>query len=216
MLTGDPILLIAALALLALVPLVIATCTAFLKIAIVLSLVRNALGVQQVPPNLVLYALALILTSFIMAPIGSEMARAIEAHPGGVRDVGDLIAAVRDGIEPLRRFLLGNSLVEHRDFFVDQARRLWPPEMSARVAPQDLIILVPAFVITELTAAFQIGFLLFLPFVVIDLVISNILMAMGMMMVSPVTISLPLKLFLFVMVDGWSRLMHGLVLTYHV
>lgn len=216
MLTGDPILLIAALALLALVPLVIATCTAFLKIAIVLSLVRNALGVQQVPPNLVLYALALILTSFIMAPIGSEMARAVEAYPGGIRGVADLIAALRDGIEPLRRFLLSNSMVEHRDFFMDQAKRIWPPEMSAAVTPQDLIILVPAFVITELTAAFQIGFLLFLPFVVIDLVISNILMAMGMMMVSPVTISLPLKLFLFVMVDGWSRLMHGLVLTYNL
>lgn len=215
MLTGDPILLIAALALLALVPLVIATCTAFLKIAIVLSLVRNALGVQQVPPNLVLYALALILTAFIMAPIGSEIARSVEAHPGGIQGVGDMIAAVRDGIEPLRRFLLSNSQVEHRDFFIDQARRIWPPEMSASVTPGDLIILVPAFVITELTAAFQIGFLLFLPFVVIDLVISNILMAMGMMMVSPVTISLPLKLFLFVMVDGWSRLMHGLVLTYN-
>ena len=150
MLTGDPILLIAALALLALVPLVIATCTAFLKIAIVLSLVRNALGVQQVPPNLVLYALALILTSFIMAPIGSEMARAIEAYPGGIKGIGDMIAALRDGVEPLRRFLLGNSLVEHRDFFIDQAKRIWPPEMSARVTPQDLIILVPAFVIIVL------------------------------------------------------------------
>lgn len=212
--TGDPILLIFALGLLALVPLVIATCTAFLKIAIVLSLVRNALGVQQVPPNLVLYALALVLTSFIMAPIGADLVHGIENHPGGVKDIGDMVAVVREGLEPLRRFLLNNSAVEHRDFFLSQARRIWPPEMSASVTQQDLIILMPAFVVTELTAAFQIGFLLFLPFVVIDLVISNILMAMGMMMVSPVTISLPLKLFLFVMVDGWSRLLHGLVLTY--
>ena len=212
--TGDPILLIFALGLLSLVPLVVATCTAFLKIAIVLSLVRNALGVQQVPPNLVLYALALVLTAFIMAPVGADLVNAIENHPGGVKDISDMVAVVREGIEPLRRFLLNNSAVEHRDFFISQARRIWPPEMSAGVTQQDLIILMPSFVVTELTAAFEIGFLLFLPFVVIDLVISNILMAMGMMMVSPVTISLPLKLFLFVMVDGWSRLLHGLVLTY--
>lgn len=216
MLAGDPILLIFALGLLALVPLVIATCTAFLKIAIVLSLVRNALGVQQVPPNLVLYALALVLTAFIMAPIGADLVNGIQNYPGGVKEVGDMVSVVREGIEPLRRFLLANSAVEHRDFFIGQARRIWPPEMSAGVVQQDLIVLVPAFVITEITAAFEIGFLLFLPFVVIDLVISNILMAMGMMMVSPVTISLPLKLFLFVMVDGWSRLLHGLVLTYHL
>jgi type III secretion protein R len=213
---GDPILLMFALGLLALVPLMVATCTAFLKIAIVLSLVRNALGVQQVPPNLVLYALALILTSFIMAPIGHEILGSIESHPGGVKGVGDLVAAIRDGIGPLRDFLFRNSAVEHRDFFIHQAQRLWPPEMAASLGQRDLTVLVPAFVVTELTAAFQIGFLLFLPFVVIDLVVSNILMAMGMMMVSPVTISLPLKLFLFVMVDGWSRLMHGLVLSYHL
>ena len=91
---------------------------------------------------------------------------------------------------------------------------MWGPELSADITPTDFLMLMPAFLVGELTSAFQIGFLLFLPFVVIDLIISNILLAMGMMMVSPVTISLPLKLFLFVAVDGWSRLIHGLILTY--
>jgi type III secretion protein R len=107
-----------------------------------------------------------------------------------------------------------NSRIEQRDFFVRTARRMWGPEMSADVKPNDFLVLMPAFLVSELTAAFQIGFLLYLPFVVIDLIVSNILLAMGMMMVSPVTISLPLKLFLFVAVDGWTRLIHGLVLTY--
>jgi type III secretion protein R len=210
----DPIVLALALGFLALVPLVVVTSTAFLKLSIVLSLVRNALGVQQTPPNIVLYALALVLTVFIMAPIGQEVADGFEAQPNATTDVTSLIAASKRGVEPMRHFLLVNSKREQRDFFMGQAKRLWPPKMASAVREDDLVILVPGFVVTEITAAFEIGFLLFLPFIVIDLVISNILMAMGMMMVSPVTISLPLKLFLFVMVDGWSRLFHGLILTY--
>lgn len=210
----EPVTLIVVMALLAIVPLGVATMTSFLKIAVVLSLVRNALGVQQAPPNLVLYALALMLTCFIMAPIGHEVGRVIERDPRQLQTPAGMVALAKEGAEPLRRFLLRNSDPRQRNFFMDQARRIWPAEMSADVRQEDLIILVPAFVITELTAAFEIGFLLFLPFVVIDLVISNILMAMGMMMMSPVTISLPLKLFLFVMVDGWTRLLQGLILTY--
>lgn len=212
----DPIVLTFSLALLGLVPLVFVTTTSFLKIAIVLSLVRNALGVQQAPPNIVLYALALMLTVFIMAPIGQEIADAINVEPNATANVTNLMRATKRGIEPMRKFLVGNSKVEQRDFFVGQAKRLWPPKMAAEVRQDDLVVLVPAFVVTELTAAFEIGFLLYLPFIVIDLVVSNILMAMGMMMVSPATITLPLKLFLFVTVDGWSRLLHGLVLTYRL
>jgi type III secretion protein R len=212
----DPIVLAILLGLLSLVPLIVITTTSFLKLAVVLSLVRNALGTQQTPPNIVLYALALMLTAFIMAPVGQEVAEAFESRPGATMDVASLWAGVKRGAEPMRKFLLANSKPEQREFFATQARRLWPPRMAEAVRHDDLVILVPAFVVTELTAAFEIGFLLFLPFIVIDLVVSNILMAMGMMMVSPVTISLPLKLFLFVMVDGWSRLMHGLVLTYRL
>ena len=114
----------------------------------------------------------------------------------------------------MRGFMLKNSRAEQRDFFVRTARQLWGPEQAAALRETDLIVLVPAFLLSELTVAFQVGFLLYLPFVIIDLIVSNILMAMGMMMVSPVTISMPLKLFLFVMVDGWSRLIQGLVLSY--
>jgi type III secretion protein R len=214
--TVDPIVLALGLGLMALVPLVVVTTTSFLKLSIVLSLVRNALGVQQTPPNIALYALALILTVFIMAPVGQEVADAFESQSSSTMDVSALFAAAKRGAEPMRQFLLANSKAEQRDFFAGQARRLWPPKMAQAVRHDDLVILVPAFVVTEMTSAFEIGFLLFLPFIVIDLVISNILMAMGMMMVSPTTISMPLKLFLFVMVDGWSRLFHGLILTYRV
>jgi type III secretion protein R len=214
--TFDPIVLTLGLAMLGLVPLVFVTTTSFLKISIVLSLVRNALGVQQTPPNIVLYALSLILTVFIMAPIGHEIADAVQSDVNFTRNATSMIGAAQRGAEPMRKFLLANSKIEQRDFFVGQAKRLWPEKMSSEVRQSDLLILMPAFVVTELTAAFEIGFLLFLPFIVIDLVVSNILMAMGMMMVSPATITLPLKLFLFVMVDGWSRLLHGLILTYRL
>lgn len=210
----DPVSLALALAMFSLLPLVMVTTTSFLKISIVLSLVRNALGVQQTPPNIVLYALALMLTCYIMAPVGAEIADAVGTETELAMNVSSMTAAFGKGAEPMRKFLFANSKVEQRDFFVAQARKTWPKKAAENVKQNDLMILVPAFVVTEITAAFEIGFLLFLPFIVIDLVISNILMAMGMMMVSPVTISLPLKLFLFVTVDGWSRLIHGLVQTY--
>jgi type III secretion protein R len=210
----DPVVLALTLGLLALVPLMIVTMTAFLKIAIVLSILRNALGVQQIPPNMALYGLALLLTVYVMAPIGGDMAELIDKAPKSTADVREFIKETGKAAEPMRKFLMQNSKPEQRDFFVDTAKRLWPPKFAAGVKPDDFLILTPAFLVSELTAGFEIGFLLYLPFIVIDLVISNILMAMGMMMVSPVTISLPLKLFLFVMVDGWSRLIHGLVQTY--
>ncbi len=214
MLNLDPVVLALALGALALVPLLVVTMTAFLKIAIVLSILRNALGVQQIPPNMALYGLALLLTVYVMAPVGSEMADAIEKSPHATSDVRTFVKESAKAAEPMRRFLMQNSKPEQRAFFVDTAKRLWPPKFSADVKGDDFLILAPAFLVSELTAGFEIGFLLYLPFIVIDLVISNILMAMGMMMVSPVTISLPLKLFLFVMIDGWSRLIHGLVQTY--
>jgi type III secretion protein R len=212
--TTDPIALTFALALFALVPLIVITTTCFLKISIVLALVRNALGVQQSPPNLAIYALSLMLTLYVMAPVGSQMIEAAGGIPDASASPSALLAQARQGAEPLRKFLVENSKPEQRRFFLDRARQAWPQKMSAEATERDFLIVVPAFVVSELTAAFQIGFLLYMPFIVIDLVISNILMAMGMMMVSPVTISLPLKLFLFVMVDGWSRLIHGLVQTY--
>ncbi len=212
--TIDPVALAFALGLLALLPLVLVTTTSFLKIAIVLSLVRNALGVQQAPPNMAIYALAVLLSMYVMAPVGYKMVDVVSQEKDPTMSVGTLLSVGRKSVEPLKEFLVRNSKPEQREFFFSTAKKIWPKEIVSDTESTDLLIISPAFVVSELTSAFEIGFLLFLPFIVIDLVISNILMAMGMMMVSPVTISLPLKLFLFVMVDGWSRLIHGLTMTY--
>ncbi|MEY2617679.1 MAG: type secretion system export apparatus subunit SctR [Pseudomonadota bacterium] len=210
----DPITLLVVFGLLALLPTLVVVTTSFLKIAVVMMLLRNALGVQQVPPNIALYGLALILTAYVMAPVGNRIYETTLQNPTSMRTPEGMLANVRRGIEPLRGFMERNSRPEQRDFFLRTSQRMWGPAMSADVKPTDFLILLPAFLVSELTSAFQIGFLIYLPFVVIDLIVSNILLAMGMMMVSPVTISLPLKLFLFIAADGWTRLIQGLVLTY--
>jgi type III secretion protein R len=212
--TFDPVSLMIALALLALVPTLIIVSTCFLKIAVVMFLVRNAVGVQQIPPNLALYGLALILSAYIMAPVGQNIYQKVTTTPSATQSVQGLVTTVGAASEPMRDFLYKHSQRRHRDFFVRTAKDLWGPELSAQVTDRDFIVVLPAFMISELSQAFEIGFLLFLPFVVIDIVVSNILLAMGMMMVSPTMISMPLKLFLFVMVDGWTRLIRGLILTY--
>lgn len=222
----DPISLAVVLALLALVPLAAVMTTSFLKIAVVLTLVRNALGVQQVPPNMALYGLALILSAYVMGPVVMQIGDELRAPPAmttpGLATPGaatpdrleGIMDAVARGAEPMRAFMMKNSRPDQRDFFVRTARQLWGEQAARNLKEDDLLVLIPSFLVSELTAAFQIGFLLYLPFVIIDLIVSNILLAMGMMMVSPVTISMPLKLFLFVMVDGWTRLIQGLVLSY--
>ncbi len=210
----DPITLALVLGMLAMLPTLAVATTSFLKIVIVMSLIRNALGVQQMPPNIALYGMALILSVYIMVPVGNRIYETTLQQPQSMKNIEGLLNGVRKGAEPLRDFMVRNSRAEQRDFFVASARQMWGPTLSADVRPNDFLVLMPAFVVSEMTSAFQIGFLLYLPFVVIDLIVSNILLSMGMMMVSPVTISLPLKLFLFVMVDGWSRLIHGLIQTY--
>ncbi|MVW70473.1 MULTISPECIES: type III secretion system export apparatus subunit SctR [unclassified Bordetella] len=222
---SDPISLAIVLALLALVPLTAVMTTSFLKIAIVLSLVRNALGVQQVPPNMALYGLALVLSAYVMAPVIHEVNTAMRdplasrathepSEEAQHKQLIGILQALEAGVVPMQDFMLRNSKPEQRDFFMRTAQRLWGTDRAEGLKENNLFVLVPAFLVSELTAAFQLGFLLYLPFIVIDLIVSNILLAMGMMMVSPVTISMPLKLFLFVMVDGWTRLIQGLVLSY--
>lgn len=212
--TTDPVVLVMVLAAFGLVPMLVIVTTSFLKISVVLMLVRNALGIQQIPPNMAIYALSLVLTLYIMAPVGQAMWNSIEADPESRSSVSALISTVQKSSEPLRAFMERNTPNEQRQFFLNSVHRLWGKEMASTVKPNDFLILIPAYVVSELTRAFEIGFLLFLPFVIIDLVVSNILLAMGMMMVSPVTISLPLKLFLFVMVNGWTRLIQGLASSY--
>lgn len=210
----DPLSLILVLGLMAMLPLLVVMMTSFTKIAVVLSLVRNAMGVQQIPPNIALYGLAAILTFYIMAPVAQHMYDTVKAEPQSIESIQGLETTVLRGVEPLRKFLVDHSRPQQRAFFLDTAKKLWEPSMVANLKDTDFVVLTPAFLVSELTAAFEMGFLLYLPFIVIDLIVSNILLAMGMMMVSPVTISLPLKLFLFVMIDGWSRLIHALVLSY--
>lgn len=200
--------------LIALAPFVAVMVTSFTKIVVVLSLLRNGLGLQQVPPNVVLNGLALVLTIYVMYPVGQAMQQAIP----DVADIGSstdaLIDATTGAREPLREFLMKHSTPREREFFLRTVRKMVDEERAAAVTASDFIVIVPAFTISELTAAFQIGFLVFLPFIVIDLVVANILLAMGMMMLSPTIISLPFKLLLFVLVEGWAKLSHGLVLSY--
>jgi len=199
--------------LIALAPFFAVMVTSFTKIVVVLSLLRNALGLQQVPPNVVINGMALILSLYVMYPTVQQIMAEPEVE-SVQSDTSRIFASVDRAKEPLRAFLLKHSDTDERRFFLRTQQRVAAKSNMEPVKEQDFVILIPSFIVKELTVAFQIGFLIFLPFLIIDLVISNILLAMGMMMLSPVTISLPFKLLLFVLVDGWVKLSHGLVLSY--
>jgi type III secretion protein R len=214
--------------LIALAPFFAVMVTSFTKIVVVLTLLRNALGLQQVPPNVVLNGLALVLSVYVMYPTLQDMQAAAAgqevrsatmegddiATPNPLENDGNIFSTADKAKEPLRDFLLKHSDPRERAFFLKTQQRISGPDRANAISDKDFIVVIPAFVVKELKIAFQIGFLIFLPFLIIDLVISNILMAMGMMMLSPVTISLPFKILLFIMVDGWVKLSHGLVLSY--
>ncbi len=218
--TLSPGVIIATVIGVAMLPYVAVMVTAFTKLVVVFSLLRNALGLQQTPPNVVLNGLAIILSLYVMYPVTLEMVDVSEdltaalAQGGSDADPEALLQLVATAKEPLRDFLIDHTDEDERAFFLSTARKLLPEERRALVSENDLTIVIPAFTVSELTRAFQIGFLIFLPFLVIDLIVSNILQALGMMMLSPTTISLPFKLLLFVLLDGWSKLIHGLVLSY--
>jgi type III secretion protein R len=219
--TLSPALILTLVIGLALAPYVAVMITAFTKLVVVFSLLRNALGLQQTPPNVVLNGLAIILSAYVMYPVGLEMASAAEpvieeqrAKDASAIKVSELLTIAERAKEPLKGFLIKHTSVEEREFFLKTAQRLLPEDKRALATANDLIVIVPAFTVSELARAFQIGFIIFLPFLVIDLIVANILQALGMMMLSPTTISLPFKLLLFVLLDGWSKLIHGLVLTY--
>jgi type III secretion protein R len=205
---------IIATAAIGLIPFLVITTTAFLKISIVLFLVRNALGTQQTPPTLVMYAIAVILTAYVSAPLASEIYAKLTAPGVDFSTASGLQAAGASIVGPLRASLERFTPVRERDFLLAAAKRIWPPDFYKQASADDLLILIPAYVVSELTQAFQTGFLLYLPFIAVDLIVSNILMAMGMVMVSPLVISTPFKILLFVLINGWTRLLHGLVLSY--
>ena len=271
----DPFSLIVLFVGLSLLPFVAMIATSYLKIVVVMSLIRNALGIQSIPPNMVVNALAMILTFYIMAPIMGEswniaktelaktsgnatqqqsanwtigplqsvaatnapaaaqtaVAQAAPAQSGQVTSPQNVLKtiptplvatnyffetdAVVKAAEPFRAFLAKHTTPRERAFFVHTAEQLWGKDGEpAKVDTESFYILIPSFCVSELTKAFQIGFLVYLPFIAIDIIVSNILLAMGMMMVSPVTISLPFKLLLFVMVNGWTLLIQGLIRGY--
>ena len=206
--------LIVLLFLLSLLPLLMVMGTSFLKLSIVFSLLRNALGVQQVPPNIAIYGLALVLTIFIMAPVGLDVHARLQDEPLP-NDMGALLHHIDEhALEPYRDFLQRNTDAAQIHFFNDIVQTKWPERYRDTIKSNSLLILMPAFTLSQLTEAFKIGLLLYLPFVGIDLIVSNILLAMGMMMVSPITISLPFKLLIFILIDGWGLLLGQLVGSY--
>jgi type III secretion protein R len=216
-----PLVLMLALAALSLVPFVLMMVTSFVKISVVLSIVRSALGTQQIPPTPVITGLAIILTVYIMAPVGQAMYRAAEvdvmergAALMSSQTVGQLLNAGDRAKEPLRDFLIKKVTQKDRGLFFNLARKMRTAEERDAIGDRDFLVIVPAFVVSELKEAFQIGFILFVPFIVIDMVVSNILLALGMQMLSPTTISMPFKLLLFVLVDGWYLIAKGLVVGY--
>lgn len=213
---------LAVLAGLSLLPFAVMLLTSFVKIIIVLSLLRNALGVQQTPPNQVLNGIALLVTVYVMFPTGIAMYTAAEdvivkQNPQEIFSANNaayIINVVDKAKEPLRGFLQRNTFGKHINSFYQLANRTFPEPYKSQLKQSDFIVLIPSFITSQLKSAFEIGVLIYLPFFVIDLVVSNILLAMGMMMLSPLTIALPIKLLLLVMVDGWTVLVQGLAMTF--
>ena len=247
----NPVVMVIVLGVLTLAPFVLIMLTSFVKISVVLSILRNALGTQSVPPNQVITGLAFVLSLFVMTPVAKQMYN----EAGTISETKEmfseasiktLVGAAERGREPLRYFLAKHAHDQDRILFMELANRLerssygpplrttrnltpdlqLHPASEVRVAPDrpvppvdvnsknDFQVLIPSFVTSQLKEAFEIGFLVFVPFIIIDMVTANILLAMGMSMLSPSVISLPFKLLLFVLVDGWYLIIRGLVLSY--
>ncbi|EAN5735479.1 type III secretion system export apparatus subunit SctR [Salmonella enterica] len=210
----QPYALIILLVCLSILPFIVVSCTSFLKIAVVFSLLRNALGIQQIPPNMAIYGLALILTFFIMAPVGMSINDNIQKEPFSISDSSLYENIDKAVIKPYLSFLKKNTKAKQIRYFSQIGNKIWPKKYQQRLNENSLFVMLPAFGITQLDEAFKIGLLLYLPFVAIDLIVSNILLALGMMMVSPTTISLPFKIMLFIIAGGWQYLIEKLVLSF--
>ncbi|GAB77771.1 flagellar biosynthetic protein FliP [Austwickia chelonae NBRC 105200] len=200
--------IILLMTILSVAPSLLLLCTSFTKIAVVLSLTRNALGTPTIPPNQVLAGLALFLSLFVMSPVLTQMnEKGLQPY---LNNQVELNVAVERGGEPLKLFM-----AEHTgDMELQTMIKMSRSEQPKNKKDTDFKTLIPAFVLSELKSAFIIGFVIFIPFLVIDLVVGSVLMSMGMMMLPPVMISLPFKLLLFVMVDGWSLVTTALITSY--
>lgn len=205
---SNSVQLIVALSLITLVPFFLISVTSFLRIIIVFSLLRTAVGTQQVPPSSVLIGLAMFMTVFIMSPVWQEVNQnaVIPYNAGKISQM----KAFEIGMKPLSRFMIRQTREKDLALFV-QFAKIPPPKTPEQVP---YYVLIPSFMISELKTAFQIGFLLFVPFIIIDLVVANILLSLGMFMLSPVMVSLPFKILLFVLVDGWNLITRGLLMSF--
>ena len=205
---SSSIQLILGMALISLVPFFLISVTSFLRIVIVFALLRTAIGTQQVPPTSVLIGLALFMTVFVMTPVWNEVNKTaiIPYNKGRLNEM----QAFERGMKPLKKFMLKQTREKDLALFV-QFAKIEPPKTIEEVPPQ---VVIPSFMISELKTAFQIGFLLFIPFVMIDLTVANILLSLGMFMLSPVMVSLPFKVLLFVLVDGWNLITRGLLMSF--
>lgn len=191
-----------------LLPFVFSCMTSFLRFVIVFSMLKTALGTQQVPPGIVIIGLSMILTFYTMGPVFQKM---YEMGNVPYKKNGDIVAAIAEGSKPLKEFMMKQTREDDLAFFVELSRKT-PPK-----TPEEITIwqVAPAFIISELKTAFEIGFIIFVPFIVLDLVVANILLALGMFMLSPTIISLPFKLLIFIAVDGWALIVQGLVSSYN-
>lgn len=207
-LSGQIVQILLLMTVLSLAPAILVVVTSFTRIIIVFSLLRSAMGTQQTPPNVVLISLALFMTAFIMAPTIEE------AYEQGVSPLMDEIITEDEAYErittPFHTFMMSQVREKDLQLFVDLSRS----EIPEQQADTPIQVLIPAFIISELRRAFEIGFLIFIPFIIIDMIVASILMSMGMMMLPPVLISLPFKLIFFVMVDGWHLLVGSLIQSF--
>jgi flagellar biosynthetic protein FliP len=200
--------LLIILTILTLAPSILIMLTSFTRIVIVLSFIRNALGMQQTPPNQVIIGLALFLTFFVMAPVGSEI-NSSAIHPY-VNEEITFDEALDRAMEPVREFMFKQTRDKDLALFINISQT-----KADNLTQIPNHVLIPAFIISELKTAFQIGFVIYIPFLVIDMVVSSILMSMGMMMLPPVIISLPFKILLFILVDGWNLIVKSLIMGFN-
>ena len=201
--------IVLGLTLITVLPALLVSLTAFLRIIIVLSMLRHAIGMQETPPNTVLIGLALFMTLFTMSPILEKINH--DAFQPFMQGSMSMQVAYDNGSQPLREFLVRQTREQDLALMVELSKAA-PPQSMNDVSNVQLI---PAFMLSELRAAFQIGFVIFLPFLLIDLIVSSVLMGLGMMMMPPVSISLPVKILMFVLIDGWSLVLKALVGSFH-
>ncbi|MCO4855922.1 flagellar type III secretion system pore protein FliP [Herbaspirillum sp. WGmk3] len=201
--------IVVGLTLMALIPAMLMSLTAFLRIVIVLSMLRHAVGMQETPPNAVLIGLALFLTMITMSPVLQKVNQ--DAFQPFMAGRMSLDSAYEKGIRPVREFMVKQTREQDLALMVELSKATKP----ANIDEVSNVQLIPAFMLSELRAAFQIGFVIFIPFLLIDLIVSSILMALGMMMMPPTTIALPLKILMFIIIDGWSLVLKALVGSFH-